>query len=429
MSAEVERLHSSYRVWFDADGIELNFHHLRNGHDALTAEVEVLTTNPAYGPVLVGPKLLNLLSERTQAQWAGTLSGRCPAVSDWHGLMTEACREVLKLHRTGEPSLPLSQIPRPEGGAWLLPGLVLARLPVIWFGDGSAGKSLLALAAAETIRTGRSDLLGLRPGVTANTLWLDWEFDGWEHRNRAAAILGEESELRYRWMSGPLCEQVEALEREIDTYQIGLLVLDSAIGACGGKPEDTEQTGRMFDAIRALRVGALIIAHESKGQSFGISHDKPFGSAFWHNNARATWFVQKQQDEQAADETRAQLHVGMFNKKSNRGRLFKPLGFLVEVRNNAGGDMQSCSFSREDVRDIEGLRASTPVREQIKRQLESGPKTAAALSRELEVKQDTIHKTLLRMEKAKQVVVVDVQAGVNFYGLAGNRIDLDNLQF
>ncbi len=39
---------------------------------------------------------------------------------------------------------------------------------------------------------------------------------------------------------------------------------------------------------------------------------KPFGSVFWHNTARATWYAKRVQDE-GEDVT----HVGLFNRKAN----------------------------------------------------------------------------------------------------------------
>ncbi len=378
---------------------------MRNGQSSLTAEVEVLTTLPAYGPLLLGPKRLDLLAEQTQHSWARHLASRCDAVMDWDGILTEACRSVIKKHREGEPSVRLGDIVRPDEGSWLLPGLILSRMPVVWFGDGSAGKSLLALAACEAIQRGDRTLLGVEPTRRTNVLWLDWEFDAWEHKVRSHAITGDNSDIRYRRMSGALHEQVEALEREIDEHSIGLMVCDSAAYACGGKPEDSEQTNLFFEGIRALNVGALIIAHETKTQPGSESkHDKPFGSVFWHNAARSTWFVQKQQDESEEGARKVSIHAGMFNRKSNKGKLWNPIGYRIEIINEDDGEMALCGFIREDVRDVEGLRQNASKRSQIIHALRGGSYTAKELAAELEAKENTIIQTLTRMKRQQEVV-------------------------
>jgi len=429
----VERQHSTYVVTFEGEHVRMVFDHLRNGTSALTAEVDILTSLPGYGP-LIRDGQLNLLSEQTQGQWARKCALRCPEVTDWEGFIMEACRAVRKLLREGEPSVALRDIPRPAAGSWLIRGLTLARLPTLVFGDGSAGKSLLTLAIAETLQTSRRELLGLDPPAErVNVLWLDWEYDGWEHAQRSRAMLGlgTESDIRYRRMSGPLADQVDAIEKEVDRHTIGHIVVDSAAYACGGKPEDSEQTNRLFDALRRLDRGSTIIAHETKEAGRFGSHDKPFGSAYWYNGARVIWFVQKQQDTQDEQESVVRFHVGLFNKKTNQGRLWKPMGFAVEIKNDDIGDMLSCRFEREDVRDIEELRANTPLREQIKYCISRGgrPLNVAEIAKELDAKDNSILKTVQRMVKNRELVVVDVRGTVAFYGLAVNRVDLGDIDF
>ena len=427
MTAKLDRQHSTYRVTFKADPVEIVFDHLRNGRDSLVAEVDVLTSLPSFGPLLRDGQL-NILSETTQRSWAKGLSHRCAAITDWEGILMEACRLVKKAYRDGEPSVALSEIERPPHGSWAIPGLVLARLPVVLFGDGSSGKSLLALAIAESLQSGQSlPGLGLKPSREVNVLWLDYEYDGWEHTLRSLAMGVERSAIRYRRMDAPLCDAEEAIEKEIDRHNIGIIVIDSAAMACGGKPEDSEQTNRLFQSLRRFDRGAIVIAHETKSntQASGPQwHDKPFGSAYWHDNARATWFVQKQQDEQGEDEAQVLLHVGVFNKKTNQGRLWKPLGWRVEITNNDQLEMIGCTFAREDVRDIEGLRVSAGLRANIRRVLESGAMTTPDIARELDAKPDSIRKTCERMLRAAELVVVDQVGPALRYGLAARRVDL-----
>jgi hypothetical protein len=430
LNANIERHHSSYRVLFPEQHVVLEFEHLRNGREALNAEVRVGTNLPGFGPILIGPKGMNILSERTQAQWASTLGKRCDVITEWDSILNEACTLVLTAFRQGEPSVALGDIPKPDAGTWLIPGLVLQRMPVILFGDGSAGKSLIALAIGESIQRGDRAFLGLMPTRQTNVMILDWEYDGWEHAIRAHAITGGSSQIRYRRMFGPLADQVESIEKEIDQHNIGLLITDSAAYACGGKPEDSEQTNRFFDALRLLNCGSLIIAHETKGAGILGNHDKPFGSVYWHNGARATWFVQKQQDEQDL-EGKTVIHIGLFNKKTNQGRLMRPLGWQVQVRSNDAGEMLDCAFAKVDVRDIEGLRETTSLRQQIQRVTETGRWTKKQIWEELNtldhpIKEESVNRAVIRMERAKQLVVVDSVGGTNIYAAVNQHVDLDD---
>src|ERR671912_50873 len=62
-------------------------------------------------------------------------------------------------------------------------------------------------------------------------------------------------------------------------------------GRFGRRPaEDAEVALRYFRALRSLRVGTLTLAHVSSGEH---GSDKPFGSVFWHNSARQTWYLER----------------------------------------------------------------------------------------------------------------------------------------
>jgi hypothetical protein len=49
-------------------------------------------------------------------------------------------------------------------------------------------------------------------------------------------------------------------------------------------------------------------------------------SAFWHNGARATWYIKASEEANSENV----LEVGLFNRKANLARLQKPVGFRVE---------------------------------------------------------------------------------------------------
>ena len=56
------------------------------------------------------------------------------------------------------------------------------------------------------------------------------------------------------------------------------------------------------------------IAHVNKSDQ---GDQKPFGSTFWANGARATWFVTKSGESGDG----SQFTLGLFNRKANTGPL------------------------------------------------------------------------------------------------------------
>jgi hypothetical protein len=60
-----------------------------------------------------------------------------------------------------------------------------------------------------------------------------------------------------------------------------------------GPPEAADSAADYFRALRTLNMGSLHIAHVTKAEG---GDQKPFGSTFYHNGARSTWFVQRSED-------------------------------------------------------------------------------------------------------------------------------------
>src|SRR5262245_39325846 len=71
-----------------------------------------------------------------------------------------------------------------------------------------------------------------------------------------------------------------------------------------------EQAGIYFRAIRQIGIGSLNLAHVTKAENGDM---KPFGSTFWHNGARSTFFVKVPEAEAGRDIK----HVGLLNRKAN----------------------------------------------------------------------------------------------------------------
>ncbi len=368
--------------WTDPERLILEFDLIRTERSGeVTAELLATSTAPTGGAI--HHARVNLVSTRSRAELAKHLATRAPALSlDWSQLLEYACRETVLAYRAGAPAILLRDALEPEAGTAILPPLLLARMPTMIFGDGGSGKSLLSLAAALSIDTGRP-LLGLDPADRLRVGFLDWEMDGAEHRARARALLGEESDLVYVPCSRPLSEDVDRLRRIIRRHELEYLVVDSVALACDGPPEAAEVASRFFQALRELGTGSLLVAHVNRSGDT----DRPFGSAFWSNMARLTWYAKR---ESAIGSSR--VTVGLFCKKSNTGPLAAPLGFDIDW----AGDR--ITVSRTDVGDIPDIAQHVPVRYRIEAEVSKGARTITELSASLGIPVDTIKKTLDRHE-------------------------------
>jgi hypothetical protein len=314
---------------------------------------------------------VTLTGTRSRQELANHLAKRLPGPQmDWPELVEQASVRAIQAHRAGEPAILLREAPEPIDAGYLIKPLLVARQPTIWFGDGGTGKSLLALAAALTVHGDRADVLGVPPASQLRVAYLDWEYDPWEHRQRMRGLLrgGPEPDLVYLRCYGSLREQVDRLRRVIREREIGYLVVDSVAAACGGEPESAEIALGFFNALRALEVGALCIAHTTKSIE---AHDRPFGSAFWHNMARSTWLFRREQELGGTG-----LKVGLYHKKANSGPLSVPLGF--EVRFDDG-----IRVTRTDVRESPELAQGTSVRYRMEYALRGGPLSYEELAEEI----------------------------------------------
>lgn len=420
MTAQVVRQQGTYFVSFGEARLRMEFGAFRESSEALTAQVTIRSDLPLY-PGLLHEKRFNLLSSQTQAQWAKYLDSITPAAKvPWALVLEEACAVVRRAYQAGDPGIKLKDIPRPEGGSWVVPGLVLARMPTIWFGKGGDGKSLLGMAAATAMHYGRPELFGGYPiNERKRVLWLDWEFDGWENAQRARAMLGEEPEIAYARCYGHIAKQIERIQGLIVEHGAEYLVIDSAAFAAGGKPEDAESVNELFTALRRFDLGSLILAHETKGSD----HEMPFGSVYWWNGARAIWYVAKEQDEQSTDGPTC-LDLGLFNKKTNKGKLYPPMGFGVEIENDAEGEMISCQITRRDVRDMDELGEKVSLANRVLHSAERGPSTAKLWADELNQKEDSIRKVVGRLAKSGKLVMVSQSGETKWWGLSARMPDL-----
>jgi hypothetical protein len=383
----VERAGAGYVARFNAPGVEMRLRHLKMDRGEARASLTVVgasKTTDATKHLYHGSfNLSGLTSRSTLAKY---LKPRWEA--DWEHILEQLCLRVLSMEEEGEPAVYLRDARAPAEGAQLLSSLALARHPVIWFGDGGSAKSYLALAAGLSIHAGL-DLLGIRPGAQKKVAYLDWEFDAWEHKMRMARLLGGKlpdenlPDILYVRCTKPLARESERIAHIFADHDIGYAVVDSISWACEGPPEEASSATGFFEALRSLGVGSLCIAHVNRSGDT----ERPFGSAFWHNGARATWYVKKQQEHGASA-----IDIGFFNRKANSDRLEQPFGYSLRF------DPDQTRVARVDVKDVPELAGHAPIKDRMVHFLRGGAKTYREIADELGIAEDAVRQTVKRWE-------------------------------
>ena len=319
----------------------------------------------------------NLSSARARQERARLLADRSKAADiDWAGLLEEFVQRVLTAERTGEPTVSLRDLQRSSpDDAIDIEGLrLLDRHPIFLFGDGGAAKSYLALYIA-----GRLAQRGIVPAL------FDWELAGDDHRDRLECLFGSDMpDIRYVHCARPLVHEADRLRRIVRDEAIAYAVYDSVAFACDGPPEAAEVAQRYFQVVRQIGVGSLHIAHISKADG---ADQKPFGSAFWHNGARATWNVKLAADTMPSGN---QITIGLYNRKANLGGIRPAVGFEISLEANR------TVFRRVNVADVSDLAGHLSIRQRMVHVLRRGSLSPEAVANEVDASLETVKREVRR---------------------------------
>lgn len=150
----------------------------------------------------------------------------------------------------------------------------------ILFGTGGVGKGALACHwIAQLVRAGHGVLV------------VDYEAHPAEWSRRIASLAPDvhaSGRVRHIGPRTPLRACAEAVAGEAHAFELSVVVVDSAVMACGSDPLKPEVAGEYAAAVMRLGLPVLSLAHVTKADDMRY----PFGSIFWHNLARTTWGLQ-----------------------------------------------------------------------------------------------------------------------------------------
>ena len=322
----------------------------------------------------------NTLAKRLEAR-SGTGKDKKNPVP-WDDLVERFCQKVLTAERTGTPAVCLADVPDPPVDAlFSVGGLQIPKcVPSMIFGDGDSLKSTLALYLCGKLA---------QAGIPA--AFFDWELNQAAQRKRYRQLFGQDlpRALIYCECSRAIVQEADRLTRIVGDRRIQFGVFDSVVPACGGKPEDAEMASGYFRAVRNIGGPAftsLHVAHITKADG---GDQKPFGSVFWSNLVRQSWFVKAVDKEDGQpDQT---ISLGFYPRKHNLSGRGVAVGFDVTFSDGR------ITIESADVQQQGGeLARMLPLWARIQTALTTGPKTLAQLTDELDAKLNSIEQAISR---------------------------------
>lgn len=346
---------------------------------------------------------LNGASLSSRETYRRMLDNHFGKAMDWTRLLNQAYTLAKAHFLSASHAVDIEDVPLDFSQRYRVEGLIPEEGVVIPFGMGDSAKTYQVLSICMAAASGR-EWLG-RASQASRILFLDYEATEREHRRRWHRLsLSHDGYFppgSFHYLSArgiAFVEQVPLLRRELERTGADLLVVDSAVAACGGDPLKPEPVKSMFNAMNALALPVVLIAHCTKENGDAT----PFGTVFWHNLARMTWNIQKVSSEESPD-----IQCGWFNKKANNDR--KQRSFGVELRfDDPEGPVAVQSY---EVAKITSLRGRLEPTSQILAVLgEEGACDVSTILERTGIKEKTAYNALNRLVMRKTVVQI-VEAG------------------
>lgn len=316
---------------------------------------------------------------------------RIPEMPDWYGIIAKSCQMVRAALGEGTPieNLGAGDI-QPEAPSVVDP-LIRSGEATLLFGSGGTAKSTIALAIAMLVTVSR-DAWGFTTTKQGKVLYLDYEDEADNQRRRldklaAGLSLAKRPDVLYKRAEASLPQLADALSRQIAREHITGLITDSAGLACGIEPETADSANAYFRSLRSLRLDwSLTVAHQPKAKE---RDPLPFGSVYWWNNPRSIWQTMAARHVGDTD-----LHVALWQRKSNNSALHAPLSYRVTY------EPLVTSLAPEATKSVPEFRRSLPAGEQILGALSDAqgePVDYAELEKITGVGNDTLRQAMRRL--------------------------------
>ena len=345
---------------------------------------------------------INILSSSQRTELRRELDNLHGKELQWGRVLNTVFTMVRHSYEERDQAVDAADIPDSDGDRFSVDPLLPEGHATILFGDGGTSKSYFSFALALAYATGQPFLGMSTPGLPV--MVVDYEDTEANFKNRLKRIargLGMEDVPKgkvFYWAGRdvPLRVQADAIRRKVIKENIGLVIVDSVVPAVADDPTKAHVVGIYFNALRKIGVTTLSIAHITKGflDKNGKEREgdtrKPFASVFWHNQARRTWYVHREDDRHLPT-----FNVALYCRKVNDGRSPEPITLSVEFKGSSSVTFDSASITASP--ELDARRSS---KDRIWSALHGVARTAEWLSDNLDMPIKTVQNTLTNNPKS-----------------------------
>ena len=242
---------------------------------------------------------------------------------------------VRAIRKPPKPDAMVASDPDEVTTSFLIKPFILSDGVSLLFGPGGTGKSMLALAMALAVVSGRA-MFGRPPAVTGNVIYLDYEDSLRTHEARMRSLMVgmglDDDDLEHTIFHLKPTQSVARMRRDllglIREHQPALIIVDSVGLARGGDAMGSEDTIRLFGTLASLSIPVLGIDHMTKEDVRGGKMVTPYGSIYTVNSVRLAWSVKA---ADISDDTNTYLNF-VQTKRNNVAR-HAPIGAHMEFVN------------------------------------------------------------------------------------------------
>lgn len=324
-----------YHTSQDEVKVKVMFERILDGDNgAIWCEARAIIQIGESRNAVIPPSRTNLMNaSRGGSGWKGlvaTLSDMATEIR-WDEAIAEGVTKAIEHYRNGERERQLETEGITPEHPFLLEPFIASTGTSVFYGEGGTGKSLIVLAMAVVVASGKP-LFGYLPHLTGPVLYFDYEDDHQVHEERLAAILkGADIELVHpifhRSLVAKVSQSQASMRRSVTDRKAVLAVLDSIGMGRGGSATGAEDTIRLFRALRSLQVPVLAVDHVTKDDKKESDISTPYGSIYTVNSARLLWGAVALTDEPLVK------YLGLTNTKTNRTERYSRRRLRIEYRN------------------------------------------------------------------------------------------------
>ena len=324
-------------VMWEEQGITAMVEQPAKDRERIKCRLTIKTTSHGY---LYGPISFDLLSGTKRLEAVRALKQRQD--EDWATILEYVCRLAVSSLESSSDFVDMTTYQRTEEkrNTWLIDGFLAKNKPTLIYADGGTGKSMFTVALAMSVASGLNIIpeLEVNESTGGSVVYLDWEAELEDHDDRTEWICNglssdrkwevNDFNIHYIRCRTSIFQMHIQIQKRIEETGAQLLVVDSLVPSVDSDANDADTARRFYQVLRSLDIPSLIISHTTKNPGDVDSKAKPFGSAYWWNQARSVWEFRK---EQTAGANHTDL--ALINRKSNNWSIVEPIGIRMKTEN------------------------------------------------------------------------------------------------